>query len=294
MDLEDFEPQLVADYAWSAWSALGAPGWGSDRFQACVDVEALILVTGALGDSDPRLRDEALRWCATNATLVSRSRLGALWKQDPADPSWGVFACSLESATDLRWAGAEAVAEPVAIERGGEPHSGRPAALALRLRGLMGATARSEVVRALLLLDSGQGLTSRDLAVETGFTPSALSDALDGLRLARVVRTDASTNLQHHVLAQRAAMAALVAPLPDLRRSQRYLLRLARRLLRARATLSGASARVREVELAKLLSEVLSDVLSSPDRVSLPESARTSLEGAVAWCADELRRALGE
>jgi hypothetical protein len=47
-----FTTELAIDYAWSAWSALGVSGWSAARFAACVDIEALVLLTGCLGDAD--------------------------------------------------------------------------------------------------------------------------------------------------------------------------------------------------------------------------------------------------
>ncbi len=70
-----FEKDLLVDYAWSAWSALGVSGWNAETFAACVDIEALIVLTGCLGDADPRLHDESIDWCVANAAWISRSRL---------------------------------------------------------------------------------------------------------------------------------------------------------------------------------------------------------------------------
>jgi len=87
MSLPNLDLQIVEKYAWAAWSAIGVPGWHPDRFRACVDPEALLLLTAALGDRDPRLREGAVAWCASNLDLVSRSRLGGLLKRVPqAEP----------------------------------------------------------------------------------------------------------------------------------------------------------------------------------------------------------------
>lgn len=63
--------------AWQQWSALGVAGTNACDTVA-IDLEALLLLTGVVSDSDPRLHDEALDWCSECGHLISRPRLKQL------------------------------------------------------------------------------------------------------------------------------------------------------------------------------------------------------------------------
>lgn len=54
-----FEQQAVA-LAWGAWVELGVPGAHRTHRDWAIDPEPLILFTAFRGDSDGRLRDEAI------------------------------------------------------------------------------------------------------------------------------------------------------------------------------------------------------------------------------------------
>jgi len=160
-----------------------------------------------------------------------------------------------------------------------------PACLTLRLRGLVGATARSEILRTLLLAGESAGLAARDLAHETGFSKATLSEALRGLRLAGVVRSDSIGNSQQHVLRSREPLTNLVGPIPPIASSQRLLTQVAQVLIDIdQSPLRSAPSSVREVETMRLVREVSKIFQGSPDRASTPQEARTSLIGAARWC----------
>src|SRR5262245_61784017 len=67
--------QSLIDLAWSLWAELGVSGWTRHHADWNVDVEALIILTAALEDADPRLRDESTDWCIRYARFVSSARL---------------------------------------------------------------------------------------------------------------------------------------------------------------------------------------------------------------------------
>jgi hypothetical protein len=48
---------------------LTAARWTRTHTDWAIDLEPLIMFTAALGDEDPRLRDEATDWCIRNGRL---------------------------------------------------------------------------------------------------------------------------------------------------------------------------------------------------------------------------------
>ena len=81
--------QAVA-LAWGAWTELGVSGWTATHRDWAVDPEPLVLFTGRLGDTDPRLRDEATDWCVQHWRYVSKTRLKNLQRRQPVADAGGV------------------------------------------------------------------------------------------------------------------------------------------------------------------------------------------------------------
>lgn len=106
-DSDELRARIV-DYAWRAWSCLGVAGWPEDAFPSCIDIDALILLTGRLGDAEARLRDESIDWCVSNIAFVSRSRIEHLRKDAVSGTAWAGYAGTLQKATKQRWPGAGA------------------------------------------------------------------------------------------------------------------------------------------------------------------------------------------
>ena len=81
---------------WGAWVEVGVSGWQRTHDTWAVDPEPLIIATAALGDADPRLRDEALDWCIHYGRYVSKVRLRNLLRSQPEGVHllWGPFAAT--------------------------------------------------------------------------------------------------------------------------------------------------------------------------------------------------------
>ena len=295
MDLPSLDLDLATEYAWAAWSAVGVDGWRPDSFVACVDLESLLLLTASLGDRDPRLRDGALAWSASNTQMLSRSRLGNLLKRWPESEGWSPMAGRLEAATDVRWPGSSERIDYAGDTRGTEAIAEGPAGLALRLRGLVGTTARSEILRTLLLASPPTGMPARALAQEAAFSKPTLAEAIGGLRLAGVVESETIGNHQQHRLAAPQVLIDLVGPIPSVRLSQRLLAHAAASLIQIDSSrLADAPASVRKVEAVRLLDQFLLILQGAPDRAPIPDGARTSLAGAARWVESQMRAALGQ
>lgn len=117
---------LAVELAWSLWRALGVPG-PLERHADCVVIpEPLIAFTGALGDRDRRLRDNAVAWCAAHPPLVSVRAL----RHTLTEERWGVgaiadLAATLHGLTGARWPDWETGKSFVAAEQAARSTSWR-------------------------------------------------------------------------------------------------------------------------------------------------------------------------
>ena len=70
---------VVLNLAWDQWTRLGVRGASKPYLDGkSVGLEELLILTSTLAADDPRLRDEALDWCAKNSGLISKPRLKGL------------------------------------------------------------------------------------------------------------------------------------------------------------------------------------------------------------------------
>lgn len=277
----------VVDYAWSAWSYLGVAGWNASPFAACIDIDALVLLTGRLGDADARLRDESLDWCASNIAFVSRSRIEHLRKDDVAGPAWAAYAGTLQRVTKQRWPGAGAPFEWRASGKSRLAQRSEGATLGLRCRALFGATARSEVLRILLLEGEARAFDARDLAAEAAYTKRSIGEALESLAAAGIVRSTAVGNSLRFQLARRAELEALLAPLPSVRTSQRAFCRLVAAVLETCEAAQSASERVRQVESARLARTLAAEVQRIDPRSTLLSSKSLDVDEWLVWSLEQ-------
>lgn len=66
---------LLLNFLWRQWSALGVAGHARGEDPWVIDPEALLLMTCTLGRRDPRLFDEMVDWLQENGRLVNILRL---------------------------------------------------------------------------------------------------------------------------------------------------------------------------------------------------------------------------
>lgn len=273
----------LIEYAWRAWSSLGVAGWKRASFGACVDIDALVLLTGCLGDADARLRDESIDWCASNVALVSRSRLAHLLRDGQPNASWAAYAATLQHVTKQGWPGAGKAFEWTASHKSRLPERADGAALALRCRALFGATARGEVVRMMLMEPSDHPIDVRDFVTEARYTKRAIAEALDTLRLAGIVRATPVGNSYRHSIQRRAELEALLGPLPRVRTSQRALCRIMWAIACAIDATANSSERVQRVESARLVRELHADIRRIDPHASVLGSEVPELTALALW-----------
>ena len=66
---------LLLNFLWRQWSALGVAGQAGGEDAWIIDPEALLLFTCTLGRHEPRLFDEALDWLSENGRFINVMRL---------------------------------------------------------------------------------------------------------------------------------------------------------------------------------------------------------------------------
>lgn len=212
--------QQLEDLLWSLWSELGVPGWERRHQDWWIDLEALLVFTATVDPIDPRLLDEAMIWCLRHRRFLSEVRVKSLLRAprfgEPSryQPQLGRFLATVsiarssvlvESSQPYRLQLRKSSA-PMILNRGG--------LLSLKLRSLLGVTAKAEAVR-VLLAKSGMTLTATDLVNEgVGYTKRAVRDALEDLRLGGFAALEASGNMKGYRLSSRRSFSELLAPVP--------------------------------------------------------------------------------
>jgi hypothetical protein len=215
-----FRDELLAalrELAWNQWSQLGVSGSAPrSRDERAADPEALLLFSFEIGRTDPRLFDEVLDWLALNEPHISVHRLRNLCRT-PTDRalvdaalSWAMrtrgrarpssaarspreleplFPQIRMQASELDPAFADHGFARPPLERSGKSRPPRlhdPIAFALRLRRLLGLSARAEVIRALLTIRAPR-LSSKVITASAGFAQRNVREALIQLAEAGVV-----------------------------------------------------------------------------------------------------------
>ena len=74
---------LLVNFLWRQWSALGVAGQASGEDVWSIDPEALLLFTCTLGRYEPRLFDEVLDWLQENGRFINVMRLKRILRTEP-------------------------------------------------------------------------------------------------------------------------------------------------------------------------------------------------------------------
>jgi hypothetical protein len=210
-----FTDGLLA-FCWRQWAQLGVFADGSTDAWA-MDPEALLVLSVHVARADPRLFDEILDWIVLNGRLLSVQRLRNLAALSP-EPQLieATLAWAGRNKSTLRYTPPRAPAEAVSaqelfttqpsgtrrdpiFERYGylrapvtlsgkstAPRLELPVALGLRLRQLLGVSARAEVLRCMFTADTAH-VGAAFLTEVTTYTRRNIADALSGLVASGVV-----------------------------------------------------------------------------------------------------------
>jgi hypothetical protein len=195
----------VLTVLWRQWRAVGGQTAAKGTAQAIVDPEALVLLSLAISDNEPRLIDVLHDWTLLNADLLSVQRLKNLAPAYPrataARLAWLASLVTVE-VKDLRWRSLSAD-DPVNVAAARSDPETRtnkrrairvrpeaPATLALRLRLGFGVGAKADVLT-FLIGTSGDGATVREIAGATGYTVAAVRRAAEDMAAAGLLHATA-------------------------------------------------------------------------------------------------------
>jgi hypothetical protein len=280
----------VVALCWGAWTELGVSGWSRTHRSWVVDPEPLLVLTAAMGDRDPRLRDEALDWCLSGHRYVSRVRLRSvvrlsrdLW---PAGADrWGEFAATVNAAAGTAWPAATSPLDGFrATGRSRLPALTEPSLAALRMKGIFGLATRTEVLRHLLVHDPRRA-SAAELSSATGYTKRIVAEECDGLVRAGVLSVTTSGNRFYYDLARREDISAFVGRFAALTPDWTALARLSLAVTELDRLAATTPPRVLTVEAGRVLHAIGDDLRT----LGLPgpgEPGPGFGEAARAWALD--------
>lgn len=255
----------LARLAWSLWTELGVAGLERKHQAFSIAPEELIILTSALSEFDPRLRDEALDWCTRYHHLISPIRLQILAKKYKAYIAgpFSTFSTTLNSLADTRtkWIVLTKIsplkfrASGKSILRGFEA----PSMIHFRLRSFFGVGARAEVL-AFLLNEKYRDFIASDL-METGYSKRRLAQILDDLAASGILSQSQVRNQLHYLFVKRVPFIKLLGGIP---KKMIYWDRILAVLLPIRACLQDVEDTpigVRVIDMRNLLNKLSNQLL---------------------------------
>jgi hypothetical protein len=207
---------LALDLVWSLWAELGVDGVARRHDWQAIDLEPLIIFTAQLGGGDGRLRASTIDWCITNARFASAFRLRNLAERAGAATraAFGRYSATVRAHAKAPWPGE---GDPLTLyhpERIGSPDLRRPSLVQLRLRALVGVSARAEVLK-LMLADPERPQPASTLAEDAAYGKGSVAQALDMLTLAGIVHVQPHANRLLYRLARPGELAQTLQWLPS-------------------------------------------------------------------------------
>jgi hypothetical protein len=239
---------LLVNFLWRQWSALGVAGQSGGEDVWIIDPEALLLLTCTLGRCEPRLFDEVLDWLQENGRFINVNRLKRLLAREnfAGERVLAAVASVLAKGTEAtKWKLLADSVEPLppeaafflAADGGPQPMAGeaepqfarygfkrgplrlrgysqpfratKPANLALQLRALLGINVRCEIVLYLLTHEAAH---PAEIARETGFFVRAIQGTLVDMSQSGVVGLRARGREKHYWLKPEPWAALLNRP----------------------------------------------------------------------------------
>jgi hypothetical protein len=210
-ELEDH----ILTLCWSLWTELGVRGVVQHHRDWSVDLEALIIATAALAESDPRLRDESLDCLLKLSPYLSVARLKNILAATAPDVevAFGPYAATFNSASKTHVKlPATKNARRYRFSRANKsspfPLLG-PAKTSLRLRAMFGVGAKAEVLGLMLAVDNRQW-SALELSSRARFVKLVVTVALRDLENAGTVSIIKVGNRNSYRLKEPKALHDLV------------------------------------------------------------------------------------
>ncbi|MBC7880298.1 MAG: hypothetical protein H7Y37_03115 [Anaerolineae bacterium] len=196
---------------WSLWTEIGVAGIHRHHKDCLIDPEVLLLVTGFLGESDPRLEDEVRDWCNSQSYLISLQRIQGLAR------TFQVEEIAKKLATIEEWLGKSSRRIPEDLRKFSEksklPPLSQPSLLMLRMATIFGVGSRT-VSLVALLTKLGSEVSVADVTTVAGFSKTNTANTLATLHLGGLLHKVEVRNRLQYCLAHPKQLVALIAPLP--------------------------------------------------------------------------------
>jgi hypothetical protein len=197
--------EATAQAAWVQWSAIFTFASSRGKARSIVDPEALLLVSLALRDHEPRLWSAAVVWAQFGARLLSVQRaknLVALFPESTSTRLAEFARLAVGDGGDRRWRSLLGKgSQPLSVSgrsREGTPRTEGGAALMLRLRLGLGVGIKPDVL-AYLIGHAGGALSVHLAARATSYYPRAVRRAMEELAAADFIEQRPTTPVSYRV-----------------------------------------------------------------------------------------------
>ncbi len=253
MLLQEFRDKyldLLLQFLWRQWSAIGVAGSAERKDKWVIDPEALLLFSLTICRYDQRLFDEIVDWLDVNERFVNVNRLRSIQKEEKFnsfDIMKGIAFLLRQNKYGIKWKGIAEMAGSIEKEnlfflKSGEPlpvhgqkdevfynagfirnpicnrgmscsfPKGKSTSLLFQLRGLMGINSRSEVL--LYLLVNGKG-TITEIADDTYYAWRSVQDVLLEMGLSGILSFDVAKKGRKYNLLGRSQWLEIFLKSPD-------------------------------------------------------------------------------
>lgn len=288
--------RLVLELARSLWAELGIEGGARRHDWQAVDLEPLIIFTAQLGTVDSRLRASSIDWCIANARFASAYRLRNLADRasGATRAAFGQFAATVRAHARVPWPGEGDPLTMLHPDRSGSPDLRRPSLIQLRLRALVGVSARSEILK-LMLAEPDRPQPAAALADDAAYGKGSVVQALEMLTLAGIVQVQPDANRLLYRLSRPGELAQTLQWLPTVFPDWWSILRIAEGIADYARSASGSTTS--RVEVMRQFHELFKADLHRlglalhVSRAPGPASVAEFEHWALAFVADQAGRA---
>lgn len=250
--------QHLLDLAWSLWTELGVAGVFRRHQNTLILVEELVLLTSVLSEIDPRLRDEAMDWCAKYHHFISISRLKSILEdyEGLIEEPFSQFSSTLNAIAKLNWP-IFAAKTPLHLFLSKKsvlrPH-GSPALLNIRARGIFGAGSRADLITFFLVH------TERDFSIaeatETGYSKRSLAEILEDFHFCKLFNQFTQGNQQRYRLNKESPLFEMLKPIPKYTKSWRLIFKVLLTLRDCLKRIENYSESTQVIEIVACLSKL--------------------------------------
>lgn len=284
--------RLAVDLAWGLWAELGVSTWSRTHGGWCVELEPLIAFTAIVADThDPRLLRESVDWCVRNERFISRHQLRHVVKAQswPSVDRIAAFGATVSRHTGTRWPAVNG-AEAYDFHLSGKsqvPSLEQPALLQLRLRAVLGVSARAEIVR-VLLTNTAREWSAAEIAERVAYTTRQVTSDLEMLTQGGLIDRVPGTGGAAYLLAAPDRVLRLVGKLPRVAPRSAPLFRSLVGLVDAVEAASATGLTTPAAELARHMRDL--DPAFRQARLRMPPRDSDYLEETVRWIDGLFRR----